>query len=135
MRTLRSAVNAVLLLAACAGFAQTKPGDIVADIPFPFTVATQTLPAGHYVLSPADDSTLGIHDAKNQGVFVPTRYAQRSSQDNSCKLVFHRYGDEYFLAELWIGGRTTGRELYASRAERELVAKKIVKETNVIAAK
>ena len=36
-------------------------------------------------------------------------------------LVFHRYGDEYFLSEVWPAGAATGREFPKSRAERELV--------------
>jgi hypothetical protein len=35
-------------------------------------------------------------------------------------LVFHQYGDEYFLTEIWPAGGQTGRALPKSRAEREL---------------
>jgi hypothetical protein len=38
-------------------------------------------------------------------------------------LVFHRYGDEYFLSEIWPAGSSTGRGLPKSRAERELKRK------------
>jgi hypothetical protein len=120
MKLLRIVLYAALLLAASASIAQTRQGDVVANIPFPFVVAHQTLPAGHYIVSPANAVALGIHDANNRGTFVPTQSAQRSANDNSCKLVFHRYGDKYFLSEMWVAGNSNGRTLFRSRAEREL---------------
>jgi len=120
MTLLRIVLYAALLLAASASIAQTKQGDVVANIPFPFVVAHQTLPAGHYIVSPANADALGIHDANNRGTFVPTESTQRSANDNSCKLVFHRYGDTYFLSEVWVAGNSNGRTLFRSRAEREL---------------
>jgi hypothetical protein len=36
------------------------------------------------------------------------------------KLVFRRYGDEYFLREVWISGAMTGREFPMSRRERQV---------------
>jgi hypothetical protein len=120
MKLLRIALYAALLLAASASIAQTRQGDVVANIPFPFVVAHQTLPAGHYIVSPANADALGIHDANNRGTFVPTESTQRSANDNSCKLVFHRHGDTYFLSEVWVAGNSNGRTLFRSRAEREL---------------
>lgn len=120
MKLLRIVLYAALLLAASASIAQTRQGDVVANIPFPFVVAHQTLPAGHYIVSPANAVALGIHDANNRGTFVPTESTQRSANDNSCKLVFHRYGDKYFLSEVWVAGNSNGRTLFRSRAEREL---------------
>jgi hypothetical protein len=120
MKLLRTVLYAALLLAASASIAQTRQGDVIADIPFPFVVARQTLPAGHYVVSPANADALGIHDANNRGTFVPTQSTQRSANDNSCKLVFHRYGDTYFLSQVWVAGNSNGRTLFRSRAEREL---------------
>ena len=120
MKLLRIVLYAALLLAASTSFAQTRQGDVVANIPFPFVVAHQTLPAGHYIVSPANADALGIHDANNRGTFVPTESTQRSANDNSCKLVFHRYGDTYFLSEVWVAGNSNGRTLFRSRAEREL---------------
>ena len=119
MKLLRIAFYAALLLASTA-IAQTRQGDVTADIPFPFVVAQQTLPAGRYVVSPVNPDSMGIHDANNRGAFVPTHSTQRGVSDNSCKLVFHRYGDTYFLSEVWVDGNALGRALFRSRAEREL---------------
>jgi hypothetical protein len=119
MKTLRISLSMALLLAATIAFAQTKEGDVTADVPFAFVVAGKTLPAGHYIVSHENDS-LRIHDRNSQGMFVPTHSAQRAEHENASKLVFHRYGDTYFLSEIWVGGNALGRALFTTKAERAL---------------
>jgi hypothetical protein len=119
MKRFRIALSMALLLAATITFAQTKEGDVVVNVPFAFVAAGKTLPAGHYIVSRQNDS-LRIHDRENWGMFVPTHSAQRPAQENSSKLVFHRYGDTYFLSEVWVGGDVLGRALFITKAEREL---------------
>jgi hypothetical protein len=120
MKTLRIALSAALLLAASLSYTQTKPGDLVADVPFAFIVSGRTLPAGHYVVNNLGGN-LGIHGEKSQVIFVPVHSAQRPALENSSKMVFHRYGDTYFLSEVWVRGNSTGKALFPSRAERNLV--------------
>jgi hypothetical protein len=38
------------------------------------------------------------------------------------KLVFHRYGNEYFLSEVWTPGDEWGHRLSKTRREREIAA-------------
>ncbi len=133
MRMLRSVLFGMLFLSGVC-LAQTKPGDVVADIPFEFVAGGQTLPAGHYIISPRTDGDLSIQAPRSQ-MFVPAHAGQRSPSDNSCRVVFHHYADRYFLAEVWVTGNATGRMLYPSSAERELAARGAAKETTVIAAK
>ena len=133
MKLSRIAFCAALLLAAAASIAQSKHGDIIANIPFPFVAAGQTFPAGRYIVSPLNEYSLRIQGRKNEGTFVPIHTARRSENDNSCKMVFHHYQDMYFLAEVWTAG-PTGRALYPSHAERELAAKRVQKEDMIVAA-
>jgi len=135
MKRFRIALYTALLLAAPVSMAQTKRGDVAADIPFPFVVAGQTLPAGHYIVSPVSNSYLRIQGSAHQGRFAPTNITQRSASDTRCKLVFHRYGDSYFLSEVWVTGNARGRQLLRSRAERELTAKAAAEENTVVAAR
>jgi hypothetical protein len=116
---LRSVDPFAVLLAGSFCIAQSKQGDLVADVPFAFVVAQQTLPAGHYVVSRLNDD-LNIHGGQNRGALVPAHPAQPPDHKLESKLVFHRYGDAYFLSEVWVAGNTVGRELYVSRAERKL---------------
>jgi len=42
---------------------------------------------------------------------------------NQGTLVFNRYGNDYYLSEVWPAGGSTGRELLKSHTERELARK------------
>ena len=119
MKMFRIAVFGALLLAGVISFAQTEGGNLVADIPFAFVVAGRTLPPGHYIINRLNQH-LGIHDSQNQTMLVPTHSAQRPARDNSSKMVFHRYGNTYFLEQVWVGSTSSGRALFPSPAERKL---------------
>jgi hypothetical protein len=49
-----------------------------------------------------------------------TNSAQSLDPKHVDTLVFHRYGDQHFLYQVWPAGGTNGRELVKSRNEREL---------------
>jgi hypothetical protein len=121
------AVCAALLAAASMG--QTRPGDMVVDVPFAFVVNGQTLPAGHYVVAAGDDH-IRISTPR-AGLYVLTHGASRTDSSGS-KLVFHRYGDTYFLSAVWVAGHRSGRELARSRAERELAGHQAEMELAVV---
>src|SRR5271169_5105493 len=121
MRLFRIVLCAALLVPASAAMGQTRIGDVVADVPFAFSVAGQSLPAGHYIVAAVGDN-IRIFNSQTNGLYIPTHGATRSASDGT-KLVFHRYGDSYFLSEVWVTGNTTGRELFRSRAERELATR------------
>jgi hypothetical protein len=67
------------------------------------------------------DSVLTI---KNQDSYrtvnrlTNTIHAAKAS--NKAKLVFHRYGQNYFLSEIWKGGESTGRQSLKSKQERTM---------------
>jgi hypothetical protein len=90
-------------------------------IPFNFYVAGKTLPAGQYHVGRSTEDSAGLvlqgTDGRT-GVFVLTRGIQTSEVQQQSKLVFRRYGDQYFLGEVWISAMSNGRELPNSRKER-----------------
>ena len=45
---------------------------------------------------------------------------------------FTARGDAYFLSGVWVTGQKTGRELFPSRAERELTDRKVEMELAVV---
>lgn len=94
-----------------------------ATIPFNFYVAGKTLPAGQYQVgrSTEDSEGLALRGTDGRaGVFVLTRGIQTAEVQQQSKLVFRRYGDQYFLGEVWLSARSNGRELPTSRKERLL---------------
>jgi hypothetical protein len=46
--------------------------------------------------------------------------ASSQEQAGQALLIFHRYGDQYFLSRIVDGSRNTGLELPTSRTEKEL---------------
>ena len=95
---------------------------VAADIPFDFVVADKTLPAGNYnVSSVTSDGTalkVSSHDGKSAAMrlsdVIPEKREKRTA-----RLVFHRYGQKYFLAQVW-SGDDYGRELRRCKTERIL---------------
>jgi hypothetical protein len=92
------------------------------NIPFEFSVGVGALPAGEYTVRQWVRGVLVIQSADGSATKIfPTIGARASKIPNKSSLVFHRYGDEYFLSKIWMTGNNTGHELFKSRAERELI--------------
>ena len=117
-----SMLSLVVTLTVAAVYA-SPVGSLKANIPFSFSVGNETLPAGVYTIEPqATPSVLLIRRKdSSRAVLTITLGVQARRQQDQTKLVFRRYGDQYFLAQVWTAGDTGGRELGQSRTERELV--------------
>ena len=94
-----------------------------ADVPFDFIVGDKTIPAGRISADGVSDAVLGslVITNKAQGKLA-VRTGRRmlgAERTNQCKLVFNKYGDRYFLAEIWIPGYQTW-EVTKSKQERSL---------------
>ena len=117
-----------IITAGASAKAQSLDYRLTANIPFEFSVADKKLPAGKYWISRAQqsqgDMIVQIRSAQGNAnvirltIPVNTLYPMRSAS-----LVFNRYGNEYFLSEVWPKGGSIGRELTKSRGERELERK------------
>jgi hypothetical protein len=108
-----SIVFATLVLLTAAS-AQTKTQ---ATIPFDFIVMDQTLPAGVYGLTMVGVGVLHINRLDGPGGALVVSYAAHSRQDAPNRILFHRYGNRYFLSQAWIGD--TCHALALSDRERE----------------
>jgi hypothetical protein len=112
------------ILAVSSAHAQTSNVQ-TASIPFSFTVADKTFPAGEYSvirLNPAmDKAVLAVRskDGRMNKVVLAMDIQVDKTQEKA-KLVFNRYGDQYFLAQVWPPADNTGFELPQSRSERFL---------------
>ena len=117
----------VMAMVALVGAAQGQSlgSRIRITIPFDFSVGDSKLPAGEYAISRAqsssNDTVLQIINVDNPGgVFRLTNTARSVEPKHVNTLVFHRYGDQYFLFQVWPKGATVGREIPKSRSEREV---------------
>jgi hypothetical protein len=57
-------------------------------------------------------------------MMVGSNRAETLERANKTKLVFNRYGKQYFLSQIWVEGANCGRQLLKSNREKE-VAKEI----------
>src|SRR5215471_17528914 len=115
---------AVIAMVTAAGSAQGQVlgYKIRANIPFDFIVGDKNLPAGEYLIGRArqDSDVLVIRGVKgNANAFRSTSPVNTEALKDEATLVFHRYGDQYFLSEVWPAGANAGRMLSESRGERE----------------
>lgn len=96
---------------------------VVADIPFDFNVGSKALTAGEYTVKAFTENgdALAISNTQsNKAVIRLTLSIEAGRAPEQAKLVFHRYGQRYFLSEVWSAGERTGRMLLKSREERAI---------------
>ena len=115
-------VGLALVVAVESANGQLTSHGVTAEIPFDFIVGDKTLAAGKYnVSSPATSGgALRIisRDGKSSAFRISTQVSEKS-QKRSARLVFHRYGQQYFLAEVW-SGNSNGERLSPCKRERNL---------------
>ncbi|HSS22799.1 MAG TPA: hypothetical protein VLL54_22185 [Pyrinomonadaceae bacterium] len=120
-----SGLALILVLALASAVASAKPattGKVIADIPFEFSVGYKTMPAGEYSVWEIPNGNgllIQSSDGKTSALRLSNAVESRKTQSHA-RLVFHRYGERYFLAEVWNGADQTGRELVRSQDERNI---------------
>jgi hypothetical protein len=113
----------IVALALTTAVASAKPQSanrVVADIPFEFSVGYKAMPAGEYSVRTVTTSNSGLLIQSADGKIAAVRLSdetERAKNTPHARLVFHRYGDRYFLAEVWNGMDRTGRQLLKSQEE------------------
>jgi hypothetical protein len=114
-----------IIVAGVSAQAQTLQYRLTVDIPFDFSVSGEKLPAGKYWISraqPGSGDTV-LQFKRTDGQSSANRFSIPIVTFNPKKrgeLVFHRYGDQYFLSEIWPAAGDTGRAFLKTHAEREL---------------
>jgi len=115
-----------LLLMAVIGSAalttKAQSGYVVrANVPFDFNVGDKTLPAGKITAREMSaNSALAISNLdKGQHAIRIAHGVTSSKQSGRAKLVFRKYGNRYYLTQVWIPGYN-GMEFQKSKTERAL---------------
>jgi hypothetical protein len=116
--------SVLVVLVAVTAQAQLPGTAIRASIPFEFRVQGRRLPAGNYEIRRVTDDSIGLIvrnvDDKHEKAMFETEPVYMRSIPGKNVLVFNRYGDIYFLSEVETMGEQTAREVYPSRAERQM---------------
>jgi hypothetical protein len=131
-RGIMTLVGAIVLSAATAVQAQST--DTVTDVPFAFSIGSEVMPAGIYRVShlPNHLNVFRISSLRQTAIVISLPEGTGQA-DDSPRLLFHRYGDRYFLREIRLPGNTTygipksreeraAEERVAGRMNAEVVA-------------
>jgi len=129
----------VVLALTMVGESAAQTIRMKADVPFEFIVNGSTLPPGQYTIQSfgtADGKTLLLRNAdKNENATVNSFNVESRKSASQTKLIFHRYGDRYFLSQVWVAGNERGHALPKSHREAELARDyDHVQEVDVVAA-
>ncbi|HVP54558.1 MAG TPA: hypothetical protein VMU45_06125 [Candidatus Eisenbacteria bacterium] len=125
MKTARTLITIVLLFTAATLFAQTEGQRLMkVNVPFAFGVEDHSLPAGEYlVLTVTPERSIRIVSADGKhSAIVNTLPNYAKSPSETSRLVFHRYGDEYFLAQVWTAGQNVARNPLSSKRAMEIAS-------------
>lgn len=101
------------------------------DVPYAFIVGDKELPAGRYTIhrSPLGlEDVLGIEsaDRKISQDFRMKIFLSKESATENKKLIFAKYGDQYFLSQIWAIsplGKSTRYQINKGKRELELEKK------------
>jgi hypothetical protein len=122
MKTFRlfTMLTVIFMMIATTAMAQA-PEKITFHALFDFTVANKTLPAGNYTIRPLSPSRLLIRSEDGHEAVIAATYAvQAKKTPTETQLIFARYGDQYFLYQMFVPGIDTGRELPRSHVEVQI---------------
>ena len=126
MKSARTLITIALLFTAVSLFAQTTPSQrlMTVNIPFAFAVEDHSLPEGEYTIftvTPERSIRIVSTDGKHSAV-VNTLPNYASSPSENSRLVFHRYGDDYYLVQVWTVGQNLARNSLSSKRAMEIAS-------------
>jgi len=123
MKSNRIATLGLLALALLISVPSIFAQELVrAKVPFDFKVGNTAMPAGSYTISSVSQSAISISNRQEHAGVLAVVRSEYANKDQSPKLVFHKYGDQYFLAQIWTGSGNAGKQLPESKLEKELLA-------------
>ena len=119
----------LLVPMAIIGFAGLS-GRVSATIPFDFNVGNKEFKAGKYSIgrlpSARTSEVLMIRGIDNKDVANFNVNTTDGKGEPKARLIFHRYGNQYFLAKVFDAESSQGAALLKSKDEREASKKRDV---------
>ena len=118
---LRSALLACTLAATAVAFtsqAFAQGQAMQVNVPFAFHNGSQLLPAGIYRVE-IQSSHLILLRGQSRSGFVITNPETTSKITGPGKVIFNRYGSQYYVSEFWPQGSETGQRSVKSSQEKQ----------------
>jgi hypothetical protein len=116
-----AAATIAICLIATATYAQGNSLRLRFHVPFPFTAQHASFPAGEYEITMPANMILELRNLKDQAAsFEHALSASSKEADGSVKVVFHRYGSQYFLSLVSTGSWPSTYSFEMSKEERRI---------------
>jgi hypothetical protein len=94
-----------------------------ASVPFDFSLDQKSMPAGTYEIGSLGNKVLAVRnlDTREASLVIESMHVEVSQASDTphAKLVFRKYGDQYFLAQIWDGQSRTGIGFAETKLEKE----------------
>lgn len=118
--TMLTMILAIAFATAVVSAQAQSAKTVISNVPFEFVVGDQALPAGKYRVNRSIGNALKFWTYHPDAAAIRLTNEIEPSKDRRARLVFHRYGNRYFLAEVWTGAGDAGRQLLKSKQERAI---------------
>jgi hypothetical protein len=119
---MKSLISRILI----AGFAisglfaaEAQSRIVTANVPFSFYMGANAMPGGAYQVDQLAHGGVLVLRTRDAAKLIGV-LRMNGKADEAPRLVFHRYGDTYFLSEVWTGNGDTGYHIDRSKREKEL---------------
>jgi hypothetical protein len=129
-----------LVLALTIGASKAKAqitDDLEVNIPFQFHAGDTKLPAGEYRIHVLEDSDLRLMEISSANGSASALFQVQNRDLNSTpansELIFNKYGDRYFLTELFEEGSASGSQVVKSRYEKAVSQQAVEAQEHVTA--
>ena len=132
----RILINTLLAIGSaymCAGGLKAQSFQMVANVPFSFEAAGTNHEPGRYSITRPQPTPIVLlrNVAESNSLMLGMASNTETGTGGPARLVFHRYGNKYFLAEIWSADRF-GKKLPISSSEREIRSESNTKVASVI---
>jgi hypothetical protein len=107
-----TAIFAIFLGLAVTGVQAQAPSKVEVNIPFEFSAGKTTLQPGVYSIKRMSGNNMTLRSAVGKSAVILNAPLNLTSTDPESveRLVFNKYGDQYYLSQIWLTA-DTGREL------------------------
>ena len=129
-RTLFVLASVVVGCVSVPAHAQGVDRPMTVNVPFDFELGSSHLAAGKYTISRPMTDIIEIRNTSG-GALLLTHNGQSNKATKSSKVVFDRYGDTYFLRQIWFNPEdNTYLECAESKAEKQAKKSELASVTN-----
>jgi hypothetical protein len=99
--------------------AQSDHHTMTANVPFAFEMGSKHLAPGTYTISTPIEGVVEVRNSSGAAIIV-ANHGESGKPTKTAKLVFDRYGDHYFLRQLWFAAEENSYlECPQSKSEKQ----------------